>query len=269
MRTNKWYFPIVVATALFAVSFTSCSDDEEGDNGPATVDVTTVFTGGMPKVAGDIQSLMYNEDGLVSGMKTTDADITFEYANVMTRSASTASMVTMTLDYGRGRNTVLKMALGRNGFVESVEQTYSYDNTTTDYWSFGYNSDNQLNYMKRSEGDNEETFISYQNGDITKVKQTSEDGASVDYETYILYTSPSVTSPIENKGCIMLFDHTFDIDMDEMCYAYYAGLLGKATRHLPMGYSDENKSRYYDWEFYPNGYPKSITVSYEKHLFEW
>lgn len=32
----------------------------------------------------------------------------------------------------------------------------------------------------------------------------------------------------------MLFDDTFGIDMDEMEYAYFAGLLGKATRQLPV-----------------------------------
>ena len=39
----------------------------------------------------------------------------------------------------------------------------------------------------------------------------------------INYTTGEITVPIENKGCLMLFDTTFDIDMDEMRYAYYAG----------------------------------------------
>ena len=32
----------------------------------------------------------------------------------------------------------------------------------------------------------------------------------------------------------MLFDEILDVDMDEMIYAYYGGMLGKATKHLPL-----------------------------------
>ena len=32
----------------------------------------------------------------------------------------------------------------------------------------------------------------------------------------------------------MLFDEILDVDMDDDIYAYYGGMLGKATKHLPL-----------------------------------
>ena len=55
-----------------------------------------------------------------------------------------------------------------------------------------------------------------------------------EYSAAIDYTTDNITAPIENKGCLMLFDEILDVDMDEMIYAYYGGMLGKATKHLPL-----------------------------------
>lgn len=40
----------------------------------------------------------------------------------------------------------------------------------------------------------------------------------------------------------MLFDPTLGIDMDEMEYAYYAGLLGKATKSLPSSNEEDGET---------------------------
>lgn len=62
----------------------------------------------------------------------------------------------------------------------------------------------------------------------------------------------------------------FCIDMDEMWYAYYAGLLGKPTRHLPMGIRDEKYTSYYQWTFDTNNYPLYVVVdNYVVATFEW
>lgn len=61
--------------------------------------------------------------------------------------------------------------------------------------------------------------------------------------TKIYYTTEELSSAIENKNNIMLFDITFGIDMDEMKYAYWAGLLGKATKYLPVKITYVENSR--------------------------
>ena len=164
------------------------------------------------------------------------------------------------------------MTIGANGFVKSCVQTYADDNSV-DTWTFGYTSEGNLNYMKRSEGGNEITTVKYKDGDITEVTMKSdEDGEEM--EVHIFYTSDDVQTAIENKGCLMFFDTTFSIDVDEMAFAYWAGLLGKATKHLPVKNVDvlDDYTDTFHWSL-KNGYPESMTyqsVSYtEEYQFSW
>lgn len=276
MKLEK--FKLLFLLLFVGMAFVSCSDDNDGDgddkggNGgnDSEITVNDVFKGGVPKSVGDIQSIALNDKGQVTEMITSDAKVTFQYATVKGRSTGKKPTVVMTVNYGDGEYDVLNMMLGNNSFVESVEETsYStYDGTYTSTWQFKYNSKGQVCYMNRSEGGNEETFITYDDGDITHVKMTSDENEEV-YESNILYTSGTFTAPIENKGCIMLFDATFSIDMDEMRYAYYAGLLGYATKHLPVGIKNNYGTEYYDWTLNADGYPVSVIADYDKCIFKW
>lgn len=135
---------------------------------------------------------------------------------------------------------VCNLYLDKNGFVKHCEETeYDLDGKQEETWDFTYNGDGQLLTMMRSEGGNEKTTIKYQDGNIVETATVSanEPEESSSYKVY--YTSTDMPLPIENKGSIMFFDGTFGIDMDEMEYAYYAGLLGKATRNLPARLVDD------------------------------
>ena len=85
--------------------------------------------------------------------------------------------------------------------------------------------------------------------------------------------SDKLYKKLENKGCIMLFDDMFRIDMDEMEPAYYAGLLGRSTKHLPVSYKDDEDTCNFGWEFDDNGYPTCFTdddsYSWEGTYFSW
>lgn len=50
----------------------------------------------------------------------------------------------------------------------------------------------------------------------------------------------------------MLFDPTLGIDMDEMEYAYYAGLLGKATKSLPSSNEEDGETETFTWTLNSN-----------------
>lgn len=113
------------------------------------------------------------------------------------------------------------------------------------------------------------TTIKYQDGNIVETT-TTKAGYSNSYK--IFYTSESVLSPIVNKGCLMLFDYTLGIDMDEMEYAYYAGLLGKATKNLPVKLvANENRIDNFTWTLNSNGYPISSkrNLEFASYSFEW
>ena len=91
-----------------------------------------------------------------------------------------------------------------------------------------------------------------------------------------LYDGRDSTS-IDNKGCLMMFDELLDVDMDEMIYAYYGGMLGKATKHLPLAMRDADDTSVelsnYKWTLNSDGYPTQLLIKdegdEEKYTFTW
>lgn len=272
MKVIKKFTWVLLLTLCSTTLFVGCSDDDDNDGKETEVkgkiDPSTVFTGMKPKsYAGSTVS--YNNEGLITKIVKEDREVTFTYSSATTRASNTKQVVRMTIydsDYPEEGKMYLDMTIGDNGYVESCKETYDKD-SDVDIWEFGYNSDGQLNYMMRSENDNRETNITYVNGDITAIEETS------DIDEHYSGTVSYGENPIENKGCIMLFDTTFGIDMDEMQFAYIAGLLGKATKHLPVLYTDtsyENGSKYnFAWSLNSNSYPVTATIDGEEYKFAW
>lgn len=253
---------IALLLGLCCIGFTSCSDDENGNEETPTTPVrihpSNVFVNGCPREA-EGMSFVYNVDGLLTGVSESggSARVSFDY------SVLEQSKVQMII-YDSDGTYVLDMTIGSNGFVSDCVESAP---DGTDTWEFDYTSSGNLNYMKRSEGGNEETRIVYNaNGDITQVTMDSDDEHT---EYAISYTNDEIAVPIENKGCLMLFDTTFGIDMDEMKYAYYAGLLGKATQHLPLVQTESGYEDSFKWNLNANGFPISLTAGYERMEFVW
>lgn len=272
----------MTACAVFATCvFTACGTDEpvtpenpEVPEGPVNpvdpekpegsdptdniINPSVVFTG--KRVSNFNGSKMtYDEKGLLIKIENTDETVTFTYPTVTKSTGSTEVHVKMIIDDGDplyGGKIYIDMTIGKNGFAESAIETYEKD-SDIETWAFKYAQEGHLNWMKRSEGDNEITTITYKDNDITEVEMHSEGSSSVKSHPIIAYGS----QPMENKGCIMLFDETFGIDMDEMKYAYWAGLLGKATKHLPVSESYDDGTATFKWNFNVEGYPKDMTIS--------
>ena len=265
--------------AATCLAFTGCSDDndEPGNNmvNPGVVNPAQVFTNGMPSQVGDL-TITKNADGKVSKIiedagTNYETTYTFNYTGSQARAIPSSYDMTITATEKEGNDTwVFYVSLNESGFARYVFQDYG--DGDFDEWWFEYNQNGQLSSMKRSEGDNEVTTITYDNsGDITKVSVSDDEG--LDQTTTISYTSSTVTSPIINKGAIMLFDDLFDIDMDEFGPAYYAGLLGKATTHLPVAsssveYDDYTSNYTFKWTINDNGFPASLVISYGEDSYE-
>lgn len=249
--------------------FVGCSDDDDEGKNPGATDKfgpSAVFTDKKPKTYGGLV-VAYNADGLVKEIKDDTYEVTFTYQTAKTKASNAKQVVRMTVydtSYPEEGKLYLDMTIGGNGFVESCKESYEKDNDV-DIWSFGYNKDGQLNYMKRSENGNRVTTLTYINGDVTEVKATSDSdsyGGTLEYGE----------NPKDNKGNIMMFDVVLGVDMDEMGYAYVAGLLGKATKHLPVKFTDsgEGGSVYtYEWTLDDNGYPKSAKLDGDIYNFTW
>lgn len=247
-----------VLVVLSAGVVSSCSDDDEpgkNDTGSVKVNPAQVFTQGVPKQVGDLK-ITTDAAGLVTRIVDGDKVSTFSYEAV---SRARNYDMTMNVEWGDDEDGVdFWFILNDQGFVEYAyeEDESEYDGLQTNEWWFKYNDKGQLIEMKRTEGNNEVTTITYNaDGDIVKVHMES------DYDPEHPYDRDEMTAEITysstlNKGGIMLYDETFMIDMDEMAPAYYAGLLGIATKHLPSRTIEDDDDEYtFTWTMNSNDLP--------------
>ena len=253
MKMFKMMAASMLGVAL-CLGFTACSDDDENENGEGgentatVVNPSQVFTGELPKSVSGM-AISHNEEGLVTNITTEDGDkAVFEYFPATTKADVAKDRARITVTDEEGDVTELNLQLNSDGYVEfcnSIDHagTPDADEFT---WEMEYDTEGHLVVMKRSESDGEITNITYKDGDVVKtstryVASGDLNGDGIidsndewEYSAAIDYTTDNITAPIENKGCLMLFDEILDVDMDEMIYAYYGGMLGKATKHLPL-----------------------------------
>ncbi len=261
---NKFKFLIAPLAAVFAIATVACSNDDNDkpqDNPlyptESKVDPAVAFPNGVPTHAGDYK-ITLNNRGKVEFISDGDEKATFSYKPVSRTVDYDMSMVISSSDSKETETFYFK--LNNLGFVEyayQVENDPSEDFIDTEEWWFSYNDNGQLSYMKRTEGNNETTTISYIDGNITKVETISdEDPFFPGRRNYMIaeiaYTDTANPQTLENKSGIMFFDDIFRIDLDEMEYAYFAGLLGKATKDLPVSAKETNGNSYlanysFDW----------------------
>ena len=267
---------LLTAAVIGATSFfSSCSnknDDDriiEGWPDPVTIDLSKVFTNGMPKEA-DSMTIQTDDRGLVTGIKTKDETVSFKYDNIKTR-AIVIPNVFMKVERN-GKATVYVMYLNNNGFVRGcmIEQK---ENTKEDTWRFTYNDNDQLINIIHSADDYKEFTLTYKDSNISEIetKTIVSQTTTRKKDTYkVAYTSDTTPAPIVNKGNIMLFNTTFGIDIGAMKYAYYAGLLGKATKDLPLQLIDKNGNKNnFTWIVNSNGFPTAMTSGSHQYKFVW
>lgn len=284
-------------SAALCLGFTACSDDDENENGEgggSTVTVvkpSEVFKGGLPKSAAGM-SITQNKEGLVTSIIGEDGEkVVFEYFFAETKADATKDRAKITVTDDEGDVTELNLQLNSNGYVEycnSIDHAGTSD-ASEFTWEMKYDADGHLIEMRRSEGSGELTKITYKDGDAVKTSTSYmgggdmngdgvldgndewEDGAIIDY------TTGEIATPIDNKGCLMMFDELLDVDMDEMIYAYYGGMLGKATKHLPLAMRDADDTSVelsnYKWTLNSDGYPTQLLIidwgNEEKYTFTW
>ena len=263
-------FVWLLAIALgAAIALTACSKNSDGpdggeDKGKVEVNPTKVFVNGMPKI---VDGSVFTRDfkGRLSSIYNREENvlIAFAYTSSILGTKDVPNVV-MTVTDGDER-TVYNLFLNKDGFVKycdeiDYEKKGNTPKTTT--WNFEYNSDGQLiKAVESKDGVKTSSTIAYNDGDaVETVTMSEKDGKETDHYR-IYYTSKKVTSPIENRGCIMSFDVALGLDLDHLQIAYFAGMLGKATKHLPIYNMDkDNDKTTFDWTFNNNGFPTKIVV---------
>ncbi|MBO5054377.1 MAG: DUF4595 domain-containing protein [Muribaculaceae bacterium] len=293
---NKFKLLMGAFVLALTIPMVSCSDDKDepepnpnpnpGDE--TVVNPKNVFSQGVPSQVGNLV-ITTNAESLVTKIVDDDKVTTFNYTGApKAKSRGSVNIptdydMTMNVEWGNDEDGVdFYIKLNKQGFIEYAYEVDEdkYDGIQTDEWWFKYNDLGQMIEMKRSEGDNEVTTITYDaNGDITTVKVTDDVDGEKEITT-IKYTDAANATPIVNKSGIMLYDYSLRIDMDEMAPAYFAGLLGKGTAHLPLsavsthtnkenGTSQIFVSNYtFTWELNDSNMPIKFT-SVDKYKYPW
>ena len=274
-KIKKQNVIVIIVALLSCVGMVSCGDDDTFIVGKPS----NIFSNVSPKIVGKY-SIYYDEQGRVS-MVTERGEYTFRKAFFDYSPADRDCDVRIDItEENYGEMISLHVSLNKNGYAVYVSEIE--DNRIDQDWKFEYNSNGQLIKMVRSEGGSETTTVTYQDGDITNVERKSKFSDSGTSST-IEYG----TEKIENKGSVMLFDEMLCIDMDEMGLAYFAGLLGKPTSHLPQSNKSINYSsggykittyKSFSWSLDANRLPVSVlieekydnTTPYTKNYsFDW
>lgn len=264
---------VAVIGATFVLSSCSFKNDDdriiEGRPDPVTIDLSKVFTNGTPK---EVNSMTIQTDnrGLVTGIKTKDETVSFKYNNTKTR-VIVIPNVFMKVERN-GEATVYVMYLNNNGFVRECMRKQK-ENTKEDTWRFTYNDNDQLINIIHSADDYKEFTLTYKDSNISEIETktiVSQTTTRKKDTCKVAYTSTATPTPIVNKGNIMLFNTTFGIDIGAMKYAYYAGLLGKATKNLPVQLINKNGNKTnFTWTVNSNGFPTSMTSGSHQYKFGW
>ena len=263
-------FVWLLAIALgAAIALTACSKNSDGpdggeDKGKVEVNPTKVFVNGMPKI---VDGSVFTRDfkGRLSSIynKEENVLIAFAYTSSILGTKDVPNVVMTVTD--ADERTVYNLFLNKDGFVkycDEIDYEEKGNNPKTTTWNFEYNSDGQLiKAVQSKDGVKTSSTIAYNDGDaVETVTMSEKDGKETDHYR-IYYTSKKVTLPIENRGCIMSFDVALGLDLDHLQIAYFAGMLGKATKHLPIYNMDkDNDKTTFDWILNDNGFPTKIVV---------
>ena len=251
---------LTVGTTMMA----SCSKDNSDEPEQKMVNGTdvnprNVFPLGLPKKISEIV-LTLNEKGQLIQLAEPNGDerITFEYKDVALGSTQAPQVILTETD--EPDKHVYELYLNWDGFVTHAKEThYRNDHIAGKAtWDFAYNADNQLKDAKCS-ADKKHIVLEYQNGNV--VKTTTTTAGKPTEVTTITYATASIR-PIENKTGVMLFGATLDADLDYLEAAYYAGLLGKPSKNLPLQSEKSGDKANLKWTLDSNGNPTALNQSF-------
>ena len=255
---------LMVTLTVGIAMMASCSKDNSDEPEQKMVNGTdvnprNVFPLGLPKKLSEIV-LTLNEKGQLIQLaepKSNDR-ATFEYKDVALGSTQAPQVILTETD--EHDKYVYELYLNRDGFVTHAKEThYSNDHIAGKAtWDFAYNADNQLKDVKCS-ADKKHIVLEYQNGNV--VKTTTTTVVKPTEVTTITYATASIR-PIENKTGVMLFATTLDADFDNLEVAYYAGLLGKPSKNLPLQSEKSGDKATFKWTLDGNGNPTVLNYSF-------
>lgn len=264
----KKYTLILAAVLMSALLPFSCSGSDDDQPTPPTpssdIYPHNVFSHGLPKSV-DGFALSTNSAGLVT-LIAGDSEgyskwVSFDYAKGTSGSYDVKIVQAQPKD--EDQTTTWYCKLNSQGFIAHAED-YTIDTGTGQNkhqtWDFTYDADGHMTSVKRTQSNESATVrLTWQDGNVTRIDFPDKASATVAY-------SSSTVPGYANEGNIMLYDQWFDMEVDDHSgMAYYAGLLGKSTKNLPLSMQETDGSDRIDyafsWLFNADNLPTRMKVS--------
>lgn len=245
MKTMKNLF-VIGLTSVICASFAACGSDDEPE-----IKLPTIFEGKSIAQCewgnnGYIEKSVYNYDNgklisysefEISGNETYEDKNTIEYSGnqvkISWKDGSDSEICTYTLN--------------ESGFaISALLVTKEEDDVWDTNYTFEYDANGYLTKItERSSDETNSVVIKWVDGDALSYSKNS-----LNY----VYTYNSDL----NKGGILPPDNAW-LDMDaELSIAYYAGILGRPTKHL-IASQEQGSTETYEYTLDSEGYVKSCT----------
>lgn len=209
----------------------SVNEDAQGDiDAPADSPVGRVFTGKLLNQVDDhgLDKFVYKNGFLTQVICEEDGyTISFEYKNRKASQSASEADVRYTKKLTDGSvEYVYDVWLNDAGFAERIDSKH-YDRFGLYDFQFQstckYDKEGHLVFM--NEGREEREYsLSWEGGDLCQLMVTG----SVEYYHSFSYGDVKVA----NENNLMFFYDIYHMDIEELKYLYWAGLLGVSTKHL-------------------------------------
>lgn len=238
-ETGEWY----ESTVELVEKNPSGSDGDEGDVTVPTdkTPVERVFTGKLVSEVDDhgLDKFVY-ENGFLTQVDDGDGyKITFEYYYLDPDKQTSDPDVRYTRERADGSvSYIYDVWLNELGFARRIDSKHNDEYGGFEFQSTcEYDEEGHLVYMNEGREEREYSLV-WTDGDISHIDIQGSHSQSTDFSY----------SETLNDNNLMFFYDIYDMDIEELKYLYWAGLLGVSPKHLVTMSNSDDEHYQFEWE---------------------
>ena len=238
-ETGEWY----ESTVELVEKNPSGSDGDEGDVTVPTdrTPVERVFTGKLVNEVDDhgLDKFVY-ENGFLTQVDDGDGyKITFEYYYLDPDKQTSDPDVRYTRERADGSvSYIYDVWLNELGFARRIDSKHNDEYDGFEFQSTcEYDEEGHLVYMNEGREEREYSLV-WTDGDISHIDIQGSHTQSTDFSY----------SETLNDNNLMFFYDIYDMDIEELKYLYWAGLLGVSPKHLITMSNSDDEHYQFEWE---------------------
>lgn len=238
-ETGEWY----ESTVELVEKNPSGSDGDEGDVTVPTdkTPVERVFTGKLVSEVDDhgLDKFVY-ENGFLTQVDDGDGyKITFEYYYLDPDKQTSDPDLRYTRERADGSvSYIYDVWLNELGFVRRIDSKHNDEYGGFEFQSTcEYDEEGHLVYMNEGREEREYSLV-WTDGDISHIDIQGSHTQSTDFSY----------SETLNDNNLMFFYDIYDMDIEELKYLYWAGLLGVSPKHLVTMSNSDDEHYQFEWE---------------------